>query len=194
LPPEQESTSSTIVTNTRAAMPGASSGLVEDGFPARGSVILETKVSRRKWFSGAFTYYCPDDSTVMKDMAQNALMAKKLLGLSLTPDVVWNLAPWSWAVDWFSNAGSVISNFSDWAMFGQCLRYGYIMEHTIATNTYTYVGPTGLGNTSYRPPPIVLRHETKVRRKANPFGFGLTWEGLSPVQLAIAAALGISRS
>jgi hypothetical protein len=130
-------------------------------------------------------------------MARSALMAKKTLGLSLTPDTVWNLAPWSWAVDWFTNAGDVISNLTDWAVYGLCLRYGYIMEHTIARDTYTYVGGSkgaGFKRTEYLPPPIILEVETKIRRKANPFGFGLTWNGLSPIQLAIAAALGITRS
>jgi hypothetical protein len=34
---------------------------------------------------------------------------------------------------------------------------------------------------------------TKRRTEANPFGFGVSWKGLSPFQLSIAAALGISR-
>jgi len=34
----------------------------------------------------------------------------------------------------------------------------------------------------------------KSRFPANPFGFGVGWEGLSPTQLAITAALGITRA
>jgi hypothetical protein len=34
---------------------------------------------------------------------------------------------------------------------------------------------------------------TKVRIPAGPFGFSIGWEGLSPTQLAITAALGITR-
>jgi hypothetical protein len=33
----------------------------------------------------------------------------------------------------------------------------------------------------------------KSRSPANPFGFGIGWEDLSPTQLAITAAIGITR-
>jgi hypothetical protein len=127
-------------------------------------------------------------------MDRAALMASKIFGLELTPEVAWNLSPWSWAADWFTNAGDVISNLTDWATDGLVLRYGYVMEHTIASNTYTFVGKTGFSNTSVRPSPVTLVTETKRRVKANPFGFGVTWGGLSPRQLAITAALGITNA
>jgi hypothetical protein len=176
---------------------GYSSGRLYKPVPHTGRVVRTREVFRRRWFSGQFTYHLPSSGNTYDSMARSALMAKKTLGLSLTPDTVWNLAPWSWAVDWFTNAGDVISNLTDWAVYGLCLRYGYIMEHTIARDTYTYVGGSkgaGFKRTEYLPPPIILEVETKIRRKANPFGFGLTWNGLSPIQLAIAAALGITRS
>jgi len=124
-------------------------------------------------------------------MARHALEAKKLLGISLTPETLWNLAPWSWTVDWFSNAGDVISNVSDWATDGLVMRYGYLMEHSIVKDTYLM---NGTGSKSVPScPPLQLVTETKLRKRANPFGFGLTWNGLSAVQLAILGALGISR-
>jgi len=66
------------------------------------------------------------------------------------------------------------------------------MEHTIVKDTYTrdpspFKNGAGTGS-------ISLITETKQRVRANPFGFGITWEGLSPFQLSIAAALGISKS
>jgi len=159
----------------------------------QGSVYRIHTVERERWFSGAFTYYLPSGYDTRSGMARQLAEAKKVLGLSLTPDTVWNLAPWSWAVDWFTNAGDVISNMTDWVTDGLVLRYGYMMEHVRSSYTYTFVGPTGL-RSDLQPVPITTVTETKVRRKANPFGFGLTWGGLSPRQLAIAAALGLSRS
>jgi len=35
--------------------------------------------------------------------------------------------------------------------------------------------------------------ETKERVTASPFGFGLTWDGFTPYQMAILAALGVTR-
>lgn len=159
-----------------------------------GKVIRRRETVVRRWFSGAFTYWVPSDSTSRGALAKHASDAKKLLGISLTPDVVWNLSPWSWAVDWFSSAGDVISNLTDWAFDGLVLRYGYIMEHSSVKDTYIFVGPTTFQSQAVRPDSVTFVSETKIRRKANPFGFGITWSGLSPRQLAIAAALGLTRS
>lgn len=190
-PPEYTVSYDTVESSATGVDLGFSSGRLYDG--KRGKVLRKRETLRRRWFSGAFTYYLPSDGNVFGAMSEQALLAKKTLGLSLTPDVVWNLAPWSWAVDWFVNAGDVISNMTDWAYYSLCLRYGYIMEHTISTDTYTYAGSVGHKRTSYIPAPMKLRRETKIRKRANPFGFGVTWNGLNPYQLAIAAALGIKR-
>jgi hypothetical protein len=117
-----------------------------------------------------------------------------LLGIRITPEVLWNLAPWSWAIDWFSNLGDVVSNLSDWATDGLALRYGYIMEHKSIYVTYSLVGkPRFLPEGTFASDVIAYR-ETKRREKATPFGFGLDWNTFSPRQLAIAAALGITRA
>jgi hypothetical protein len=127
-------------------------------------------------------------------MARNVIFARKLLGADLTPDSIWNLAPWSWMVDWFSSAGSVVENWSSWMINNQVLLYGYMMEHTIATNTYTYVGNTGFRTPVAPPFDVTLVSETKIRRQATPYGFGINLSQLSKRQIAIIAALGLSRS
>jgi hypothetical protein len=158
-----------------------------------GRVSLLYEVQKRQWFSGAFTYYVPPADNLRNSVARYVIQARHLLGLSLTPDTVWNLAPWSWAVDWFFNVGDVLQNWTNWAIDNQVLLYGYMMEHTISTYTYTFSGPSGYvsGDT---PTPVTLSTESKVRRQATPYGFGFSWDSFSPRQLAIIAALGISRS
>jgi len=125
-------------------------------------------------------------------LSKYALYSDKVLGANLTPETLWNLAPWSWATDWFANTGDVISNITSWSADGLVMQYGYMMENSIVTDTYTRE-LSGLNNNTVDVQPVTLVTETKVRRKANPFGFGIDWEGLSPIQLAIAAAIGISR-
>lgn len=158
-----------------------------------GQVIRFEETMIRRWFSGAFTYYVPSDYSTDDSMQGHARRVQDVFGLALTPDLVWNLAPWSWAVDWFTSAGAVASNISDAARFGLVLRYGYVMEHTVRQRIWTYNGRSSWYSSAV-PPPFILVDETKIRRKATPFGFGLTWDGLSPLQIAIAAALGITRS
>lgn len=37
----------------------------------------------------------------------------KNLGMS-PQDIIWNILPWSWMVDWFANIGQVVSSMNDW--------------------------------------------------------------------------------
>jgi len=193
-PPVLETNVSTILTDCSPWLAPSSNTLVDSSRVNQGKVVVTRTVERQQWFSGAFTYYVPPSSTMRNDIARQVILARKLLGLSLTPDVLWNLSPWSWAVDWFFNVGDVLSNWTDWAIDNQVLAYGYIMEKSKVSDQYTFVGPTGLYPSSVRPSDLVLSVETKLRRKATPYGFGLEWDGFSDRQKAIVAALGISRS
>jgi hypothetical protein len=150
----------------------------------------ETVIDR--WFSGAFKYALPLGMSEV--LGKRVSAASNILGAELTPETLWNLAPWSWAVDWFSNTGDVVSNLSDWATDGLVMHYGYMMEHSIVTRTYYSQGSRMLFAAGSSAPDLVFKTETKQRVRAHPFGFNATWSGLSPVQTAIAAALGISRS
>lgn len=187
--PDQVSQSVTqLNTNWTARTGTVSSDLLTT---TKGKLYRIDKTVRKRWFSGAFTYYLPDPDKA-GGTAFYAALARKVYGANLDIETLWNLTPWSWAIDWFTNAGDVASNVSDMATDGLIMRWGYMMEHVIHTRTFYVAGPTGLwGN----PPasPVTIRFEVKRRRKANPFGFGITMDGLSPRQIAILTALGISR-
>lgn len=157
-----------------------------------GRLVRTRTVSIDRWFSGAFTYWIPEGDDFLSRLLRQQALADKLFGTRLDPETLWNLAPWSWAVDWFSNTGSVISNMTSFAADGLVMRYGYMMEHSIIKDIYSYES-TGSNPDPVAVFPMSFVVETKVRRKANPFGFGFSWDGLSPRQLAIAAALGLSK-
>jgi len=159
----------------------------------QGQVFRISSSRTETWFSGAFTYHLPTGYHSRNRLIDAGNKAKALLGLDLTPEVIWNASPWSWAIDWFSNAGDVISNLSDWSTDGLVLKYGYIMQHKVVMDSYYLVGPTGLQDKLAYASPIHACVEIKRRQEATPFGFGLNWNGLSPRQLAISAALGLTR-
>jgi hypothetical protein len=161
--------------------------------PVTGRLVVNTKTTKKQWFSGAFTYYIPPDDSLRNGIARYVIEARKLLGLSLTPDVVWSLVPWSWAVDWFSDVRELLLNWTNWAIDNQVLAYGYLMEHSIVESIYSYHGPTGFQTSDVLPVPLTFVSEAKVRVKATPCGFGLDWSEFSPTQLAIAAALGLTK-
>lgn len=150
-----------------------------------------TSVHRKRWVVAAYQYYLdPGDSLIGKFTRFNQ-EADKLLGLSLSPEVLWELAPWSWAVDWFSNTGNSISALSDFINFGPALKYAYVMETTVSKKEYFAQGfEDALGNkhdfstTSNR--------VVKTRDPVSPFTFRHVDGALTGQQLAIAAALGVT--
>lgn len=163
--------------------------------------IRKRTVERAIWFSGAFTYYLPSWYETGSKEDRMRLTAI-LLGGQPDLNTLWNLAPWSWAVDWLVNAGTYVKNLQSLLNFGTVLRYGYVMEQVTVTDTYmagdkvrdAYPGYEGIYKAPYPAvAPVTLRVTTKKRIQANPFGFGISWDGLSTTQQAIVAALGITR-
>lgn len=195
LPPISTTTNTNLFTNVNVGTIGTSRSSWSDPIVHNQGTVArrrETQISR--WFSGAFTYHIPE--SFGDRVGTHASSAAKLLGIELTPDVVWELAPWSWAVDWFTDTGDLVHNLSSYATDGLVLQYGYVMEHSLVRDTIYWVGPTGFKLPENRfvfPPSYSLVTETKLRRRATPFGFGLTMAGLTTRQKAITAALGLSR-
>lgn len=145
------------------------------------------------WFSGEYRYYVATGDSTRARIKRCAQEAEKLLGLRITPEVLWNLAPWSWLVDWFSNVGSLATNVSRFSQDGLQMRYGYVMCQTDISDTYSLAGVSLRGN---RPINLTQTFGTisKIRKKATPYGFGLNPDlQFSARQWAILAALGISR-
>ncbi len=122
---------------------------------------------------------------------------KVLVGLELTPEVVWNLVPWSWLVDWFANIGSVVENLGSIHMSNIILNYAYT---TFRRETVSGVwskptlsgGSTGFQSLSGD---FITEYtqSQKVRLKASPYGFGTALNSLSGDQWAILTALGLAR-
>lgn len=150
------------------------------------------EIKRQRWFSGAFMYYMDTAAPSMKMWNSDMQRLQKLYGVKITPEVIWNLTPWSWAADWFGNTGDVIRNISQFSSDGLVMPYGYMMEKSVMTATYRMRDVTLQGLTI----PDITQEFTKTvkrRRKATPFGFGLDFDSFSQFQLSIIAALGLSR-
>jgi len=150
-----------------------------------------TTVTSEFWFSGCFTYLLNLGSSNADKLELHAQLAEKLIGLELTPETLWNLAPWSWAADWAYNIGDVLHNLAAFQQDGLVMRYGYMMAHSVIEDTYT-TEPTDYKNRSTGRLFQTFGTEIKVRRKATPFGFGLSADGFTARQWAILAALGLS--
>jgi hypothetical protein len=166
------------------------------GFNRWGSGTLYESFSQETWFSGAFRYHIPVPDTTLEKFNHWLDMADHLLGVKVTPETLWNLAPWSWAIDWFTNTGDILSNIASLGSDGLVMQYGYVMNHARVEQDFNVSFSQQVSFYNWRSLPV-RRHiirEYKQRRKATPFGFGVDMSSLSGKQIAILAALGLSKT
>lgn len=140
------------------------------------------------WFKGAFRYHVPMSDNQNNLIAEHASNARKLYGLTLDPETLWNLAPWSWLGDWFMNTGDIMHNISAFRTDSLVMQYGYIMSQRIKRRERwaTINGGT--------PATHVYTAKYAQRKPASPYGFGVTTGDLSDSQIAILVALGLSKT
>jgi hypothetical protein len=149
------------------------------------------KKEGRIWFVGRFKYYIPDISTPQWERRAR----RKLNGLDLTPQLLWEVMPWSWLIDWFTNVGDLISNMSENAAENLVVDGACVMHHYLRTATYEtfrYGGHAGQPKNVLISAKSTRVVETKARAPATPFGFGLKSADLSTKQASILAALGMT--
>lgn len=170
---------------------GTTSLFLHKGGNSGVSVALSGAYSRTQtsnmWFKGSFTYLIPASKGQLSKAQRYAEYADKLLGLKPTPTAIWNASPWTWALDWFTNAGDIVNNISALHQNGLVLEYGYLMASTRSVDTISTSG-----NTTWSSCSRSLVREFKKRIPANPYGFGISDGALSLSQKAVIAALGLS--
>lgn len=161
----------------------------------QGTRTVRTFYKRRRWFSAKWRYWIPDIHTAEGERR----IIRKLIGLDVTPGLFWEVLPWSWLADWFSNIGDVLDNVSGNAAENLVARYAYNMSsYHLEDNIEGIIRlRTRLQSGAYEPRNIPVEgsryYDIKLRSAANPFGFGLTFDSLSDRQMLILAALGVSR-
>ncbi len=128
-------------------------------------------------------YYIPDDV--------RARLKRVLFSFEMNPATFWDVMPWTWLIGWSTNVSTNLHNLVDPLLPEQAAEYAFIMgsheteNRTIATQVFTG------GVTVQR---SCTRTTTwKMRKTASPFGFGIQFASLSAKQIAILAALGISK-
>jgi len=156
--------------------------------------VDHTEVVQRRWrFSGAFTYFLSDDDSIIGKMERYEQLANHLLGTRLTPSTLYQLAPWSWLIDWFVDIGTVIDNATLLQNDGLVLNYGYLMCEQITTVKRVGYGFSFQSGEKLEPHTATTRTQSKQRWRANPYGFGISEEDLNPFQWSILAALGMTK-
>ncbi len=139
----------------------------------------------------------PKPSTANNGYLDKAI---ELLGLELNANTLWELTPWSWLIDWFSNIGTVIENLTSLGLSNTILNYAYttmrreahsgVVARPAEVHPLRYYSITSVsGDFIYS-----WRTDQKVRLAASPFGFDVSLDVLNPGQWGILVALGLARS
>lgn len=150
--------------------------------PADAGYFRITKsYTRDVWFSGQFQFWLRDLSTPGKMLKLRA----QLYGLEITPSLLWELMPWSWLIDWFSNVGELLENAVETIPERQIARYAYVMGHT--TRAYTYTGSDGKHSAQ-----ATKYFVTKRRVPADRFGLTVE-QSLTLRQSFLLGMLGLQR-
>jgi len=160
----------------------------QDPYPATLTRSTKTEIK----FSGAYMYYATVGETILDRIVDYGRKADLIMGGKTTFETLWEIAPWSWLVDWKVNVGDAISNATRFSMDKLVLRYGYLQKATYAFSTYAASGYELYDQN----PGTVWRQFSvvqKERYKATPYGFGANPESFSEDQWAILAALGLSK-
>lgn len=159
------------------------------------SVLLSQKESFR--FDGSFTYYLPLPKGWDGSWRHYATLADKLVSGRPTTQVLWNLIPFSWLVDWLVDISQILRTAEVAADDSLVVNWAYasrLLERTVIQQSRYTSSPVG------RVPQLkevstVYKLVRKERLRGNPYGFSLpTSADWTPIRFAILGALGISRA
>lgn len=147
--------------------------------------------SYRTWISGRWRYLLPPGP---RDLRFRRKMLSRIFGLKISPTELYELFPWSWLADYFTDVGQFVKAISPGVADRLICDYAYLMRtitYTYYTESTIYLNVTkGSGRAD------MTRHTVNVRKfrvKATPFGFGLKQSDLSLHQKSILGALGLSK-
>lgn len=156
----------------------------------------EVYLTRRErvWGSGRFKYHFE-----YKPLELTAQTMRIILGAELNPRTLYELLPWSWLLDWFTNTGYNVSNWVSNKGDSFAAEYAYVMGSIDILNRTTYVGNLGTTNlkgqtglTTVRSSELYVQ-SYRGRYSATPYGFGLNPAAFTAKQWAILVALGITK-
>lgn len=154
---------------------------------------VHTEITYKTWAVGKFRYYLPKGP---RDGPWKRRLVRRIMGLRITPEVLYNIMPWSWLADYFTGLGHFMSAISGGVEDLLVADYAYVMRTVTRKTTYECHEPiiyNKSGNGQVKISTLVVEDVVKMRLKATPFGFGFNEENLSLRQKAVLGALGLSR-
>lgn len=152
-----------------------------------GFTAYSTNVSRTDSRIWGFVRWFPTSApTLIKsDLREQA--RKAVLGLTVDPLTAWEVFPWSWFIDWFSNAGDILASHRN--LVGASHSQVLIMEETTTTSRWTN---TDFDSSKYCSNPTTIL-VNKTRNLVASEAVSAYLPILTPRQLSILGSIGVTR-
>lgn len=146
------------------------------------------------WYEGRFRSYRPEFDKGLQSgypALDKARQFMSLAGFRVNATTLYKVTPWTWLIDWFAGVGDAVQRYEDMLTDTVASEYFYLMRTIESRYEYTLTKQTYSG-------PLVLKWYSGVTTKrravgASAFGFSASPGGLSGAQMAILAALGMSK-
>jgi hypothetical protein len=179
-----------VVKTNQPPIDGAGNALIAY-LAGSSTTTITTRTNQEVWYAGAFRYYVPESMSIFE---RKFTEWNRVYGIGLDPASMWNLFPFSWMTDWFTNGEDSLRHLFIQSSEGATQEYGYVMCYTTKVITVEWRGMLSVGNT-FVPRTITstISYEIKQRERVSPFGVQYRNADFTPRQLAILAALGIAK-
>lgn len=146
---------------------------------------------------GMFRYYLPYFDSQNPEFGGILGPIRRQLalhGARISPVNVYKSTPWTWLVDWFTDTGRTVSALSDELTDQLAAKYLFLSHRDYQEITCRQVLPFNSDSGGTKTFEWTRIIDVKQREQADsPYGFGPSWDSLSPKQLAILGALGLTR-
>lgn len=156
-------------------------------FGSTATTTVYKRVYRSVWFHGYFRFYIP---RIAEQELWQPDIFRLILGLNISPALLWNITPWSWLVDWFGNIGTILENARDADIFNLTHRNAFMMAKSDIRFDFSTTRSTRGGGFSHTWPYVYQR---KQRVPAAPYGLSVDFGPLSNVKKAIMGALALTK-
>jgi hypothetical protein len=164
-------------------------------YAGNGYSYTTTTFREKIWGSARFRYYLPPGP---RDLDWYKKVGYRMFGFQPTPSLIYNLTPWTWLIDYFTNLGDLYDNLSRGVEDRLIAEYFYLMHERTWKSVTDASQWVYVDEQRTQPKLITARIETvwtiKARTVGSPFGVGVRYDDLTANQLSILSALGISRS
>jgi len=149
------------------------------------------EVEEKVWAEGQFVYFLPPGPQTVE--YKKALL-RRLYGWRPTPSVIYNLMPWSFLLDYFTNLGEIAKVASAGVEDRLYANYFYVMSERVSHSRRQCWAWLNTEGGAEKVETTVHEYGISKRRvQGHQFGLKLKQSELSASQVGILGALGLSR-